>query len=280
MAGGGKNLYQKVQEAVKAVRKTVKGVPQVGIILGTGLGAILKQMEVQQTIDYRKVPHFSRSTVLSHAGRLVFGKFGGVKAVVMEGRFHCYEGYSMEAVTFPVRVIKALGAKFLFISNVAGGLNPQFQKGDLMLISDHINLMGANPLIGPNDERLGIRFPDMIEPYSSRLMKLARESASKNGIPLREGVYLGVMGPCLETRAEYRMMRAFGADAVGMSTVPEVITAVHAGLETLAVSAISDMCLPDALKPVVIEEIIEAANSASPKLACLFRSVIERLPAL
>jgi purine-nucleoside phosphorylase len=272
-----KNLYSKVQEAVQAIRKTARSSPKVGIILGTGLGIVRKQMKISSEIDYGKIPHFPKSTVQSHRGNLIFGQFGGQSVVVMEGRFHYYEGYSLEQVTFPVRVMKALGVKTLLVSNAAGGLNPQFQKGDLMLLNDHINFMGVNPLIGPNDDRLGLRFPDMIEPYSKKLLQLAKTSALKQGIPLKEGVYIGVTGPCLETRAEYRMMRAFGADAVGMSTVPEVIAAVQTGLETLAVSVITDICLADALKPVKIEEIIEAANSAGPKLAQVFSGVIEKL---
>jgi len=275
-----KDLYVKIREAVKAIRKISAAAPRAGIILGTGLGIIRKQMEVQTEIDYKKIPHFHAVTAHSHAGHLIFGKWGGIPTVVMEGRFHFYEGYSLEAVTFPVRVMKALGVRFLFVSNAAGGLNPQFKQGDLMAITDHINFMGVNPLIGPNDERLGVRFPDMIEPYSGRLLKLARESALKAGIDLQEGVYVGVAGPSLETRAEYRMMRGFGADAVGMSTVPEVITAVHAGLEVLGISVVTDLCLPDALKPVNIEEIVRTANKSGPKLAEVFKGVLERIPSL
>ncbi len=272
-----KDLYKKIMEAKKAIQKISKTVPRVGIVLGTGLGDVRKRMQLPQEIDYKKIPHFPQATAHSHAGRLVFGKFGGVPVVAMEGRFHFYEGYTMEQVTFPIRVMKALGVKYLLISNAAGGLDPHFSKGDVMLVTDHINFMPHNPLIGPNDERLGVRFPDMIEPYSKRLIKLAENTALKQELPLKQGIYIGVPGPCLETRAEYRMMRHFGADAVGMSTVPEAICAVHMNMEVLAVSVITDLCLPDALKPAKIDEIIEVAGKTGPKVAQLFSGVIEKI---
>lgn len=274
---GQKDLLKKISEAKKAIQKVSKSVPRIGIILGTGLGDFRKRIQIQAEIDYKKIPHFPHTTVQSHSGKLIFGKFSGVPVVVMEGRFHFYEGYSMEEVTFPVRVMKALGVRFLLISNASGGMNPGFNKGDLMLITDHINFMGTNPLIGPNDDKIGIRFPDMIEPYSKRLIKAAEQVALKQQIALKQGVYIGVTGPCLETRAEYRMMRMLGADAVGMSTVPEVIAAVHMGIEALAVSVITDICLPDALKPVKIHEIIDVANKSGPQLAGLLSGVVEKV---
>lgn len=272
-----KDLFKKVQEAKQAIQKISKLTPRVGLIMGTGLGAGQKKIEVEATIDYKKIPHFPHSTVKSHKGRLVLGKFAGLPVVVMEGRFHYYEGYSMEQVSFPVRVMKALGIRELIITNASGGLNPMFKKGDMMAIADHINFMGDNPLIGPHDDRFGDRFPDMIEPYSARLIKTAEEVALKEGLSIQKGTYIGVAGPCLETRAEYRMMRAWGADAVGMSTVPEVIVAAQLKLAVLAISVITDLCLPDALHPVKIEEIIATANKTEPKLARLLNGVLDRI---
>lgn len=267
-------LYEKVTEASNYIKSKTKIKPQFAIILGTGLGALAKAIKSESKIPYRKIPHFARSTVESHKGELILGKLKGKDVVAMEGRFHFYEGYSMEQVTFPVRVAKALGAKILIVSNVCGGLNPAYSIGDIMLISDHINLMGVNPLIGHNDERLGQRFPDMIEPYDQKLIKLAEDIAVKNGFEAHRGVYAALTGPCLETRAEYRFLRIIGADAVGMSTVPEVIVAVHAGLKTLGISVISDICLPDNLHPVDIKKIIAAGQSAEPKLTKIVKEVI------
>jgi len=272
-----KTLFEKTQQAKRAVQKVSKVVPRVGIILGTGLGVVRKQMEVRAEIDYRKIPHFPEPTALSHKGRLILGKLAGVPVVVMEGRYHAYEGCSPEQITLPVRLMHALGARTLLTSSAVGGMNPYFQKGDLMLVDDHINFMGMNPLMGPNEKRFGERFPDMSEPYSRKLMTLARKSALKNQLTLREGVLVAVTGPCLETRAEYRMMRSWGADAVGMSTVPEVIVANHMKMQVLAVSVITDLCLPDALKPINVPEVIEIANQAGPKLATLFKGVLEAL---
>jgi len=275
-----KILFQKVAEAKQSIRKVFKGVPRVGIILGTGLGDIRKRMDVTREIPYEKIPHFPKSTTLSHKGQLIFGKFSGVPVVVMEGRFHAYEGYSMGEVTFPVRVMKALGIKTLLISNAAGGLNPLHKKGDIVVIDDHINFMGINPLVGPNEDRLGIRFPDMSEPYSKKLIQLAEKVALQQELPLKKGVYIGVTGPCLETRAEYRMMRSWGVDVVGMSTVPEVIVAVHAGLKVLAFSVVTDLCLPDNLKPAKVEEIIAVAKKTGPQLANLIGGVLQKIPGL
>ncbi|MCM8774761.1 MAG: purine-nucleoside phosphorylase [Candidatus Omnitrophica bacterium] len=270
------DLLTRIRGAVRAIRRKMDHRPRVGIILGTGLGNFAKKIKVGGTIPYSKVPGFPVSTVESHAGNLVFGKLGDQDVVAMEGRFHYYEGYSLDEVTFPVRVIRELGSQVLVVSNAAGGLNLSFHKGEIVLIEDHINFMGVNPLIGPNEERLGPRFPDMSSPYSARLMKLAEEAACSLSIPVRRGVYLGVTGPNLETRAEYRMMRNLGADLVGMSTVPEVIVAVHMGLEVLGVSIVTDVCDPDHLEPVDIKEIIKTANEAGPKLDRLLEAAIKK----
>jgi len=259
-------LRKRIDEAAEAIRKTCPIEPRIAIILGTGLGTLADRIDVTQRISYESVPHFAKSTVATHAGELVLGNLAGKRVIAMSGRFHCYEGYSLQQVTFPVRVAKALGARALIVSCAAGGLNPQFSPGDLMVITDHINLMGDNPLIGPNDDALGPRYPDMSEPYTRELIALAESVALSKGIRLQRGVYLACPGPCLETAAEYRFMRIIGADAVGMSTVPEVIVAVHAGLQVLGFSAITDACLPDALAPADIQKIIAVANAAEPKL--------------
>jgi purine-nucleoside phosphorylase len=251
--------------------------PTVGIVLGTGLGSLVKQIQKPITVPFSECPHFPQVSVQSHAGNVVFGDLEGKKVVAMEGRFHHYEGYSLKQVTYPVRVMKALGIQTLVLSNAAGGLNPQHKKGDLMLITDHINLIGDSPLAGPNDDALGLRFPDMIEPYNQKLINLAKTCAKALRMGLREGVYVGVKGPQLETKAEYKWLRGMGADAVGMSTVPEAIAAVHAGLQTLAVSCITDLCIPETLKPVNIEEIIATANKAEPLITKLIAEVIKRI---
>jgi purine-nucleoside phosphorylase len=269
--------WDHVQEATRAVRTHWSGTPRVGIVLGTGLGALAQEIEAEAILPYPEIPHFPRSTVESHKGQLVCGTLAGHSVVAMEGRFHLYEGYTAAQVTFPIRVMKELGCRYLIVSNACGGLNPLYRKGDLMVIEDHINLLGHNPLIGPNDERLGPRFPDMIEPYDRALQALAMQAALEENIPAQRGVYVAVTGPNLETRAEYRFLRTIGADVVGMSTIPEVIVAVHCGLRTLGFSIVTDMCLPDALKPVSIEEIIAVANEAEIKLRTIVRRVLERL---
>ena len=266
---------ERVQEAAVAVRERFDRAADVAIILGTGLGRLAQEIVAEATIDYGDVPHFPLSTVESHAGRLLCGTLGGKTVVAMQGRFHRYEGYSLQQVTFPVRVLRALGARTLIVSNACGGMHPLWEAGDLMLIADHINLLGDNPLVGPNDDRLGTRFPDMSAAYDDGLRVLARKVALERQIPLREGVYVAVAGPNLETRAEYRFLRAIGADVVGMSTVPEVIVAVHAGMRVLGLSIITDSCLPDALAPATVEEIIAVANAAEPKLSELVRGVLE-----
>jgi purine-nucleoside phosphorylase len=249
----------------------------VAIVLGTGLGGLAKEIDVEATIPYSDIPGFPLSTVESHAGRLLCGMLGGKTVVAMRGRFHRYEGYTLRQVTFPVRVLRALGAETLVVSNACGGMNPLWAPGDVMLIADHINLLGDNPLIGENDDRLGVRFPDMSMPYDPALRELARSVAAKERILLREGVYVAIQGPSLETRAEYRMLRLLGGDVVGMSTVPEVIVAIHAGMRVLGCSIITDACLPDALEPVDLATIIAAAGRAEPKLTALVRGVVECL---
>src|SRR5919202_1855896 len=268
---------EQIDLAAQVVRERFDGQPTVGVILGTGLGALAREIEVDVSISYGDIPGFPLSTVESHEGRLLCGSLGGKAVVAMQGRFHLYEGYTAQQVTFPVRVLRALGADTLIVSNACGGMNPLWNPGDLMLIADHINLLGDNPLIGPNDERLGPRFPDMSQPYDARLRELAREVAVREKILLREGVYVAVPGPNLETRAEYRFLRAVGADVVGMSTVTEVIVAVHGGMRVLGISIITDVCLPDALEPVDIEDIIATANAAEKKLRVLVRRVVGEL---
>jgi purine-nucleoside phosphorylase len=268
--------WEHVQQASRMVRSRWSGTPSVGLVLGTGLGALAREIEAEATIPYPDIPFFPKSTVDSHKGQLVCGRLAGHGVIAMEGRFHLYEGYSPGQVTFPIRVMRELGCQLLVVSNAAGGLNPQCSKGDLIVIEDHINLMGQNPLIGPNDERLGPRFPDLIEPYDRELQNLALRVALEQNIIAHRGVYVAVVGPNLETRAEYRFLRAIGADVVGMSTVPEVLVAVHSGMRVVGFSIITDMCLPDALQPVRIEEIIATANEAEAKLRTVVRGVLER----
>jgi purine-nucleoside phosphorylase len=271
------DMYAAVERAASAVRAKFDARPDAAIILGTGLGRLASQIEASVVIDYRDIPGFPLSTVESHAGRLLCGRLAGKTVVAMQGRFHRYEGYSLRQVTFPVRVLRALGAETLIVSNACGGLHPLWSVGDLMLIADHINLQGDSPLIGPNDERLGPRFPDLSAPYDAALRRLAREVALDEKLEFREGVYVAVTGPNLETRAEYRFLRAIGADVVGMSTVPEVLVAIHGGMRVLGVSIVTDMCLPDALEPATLAKIVAAANAGEPKLATLVRGVLERL---
>ena len=268
--------WEHVQQASRMVRSRWSGKPSVGLVLGTGLGALAREIEAEATIPYPDIPFFPKSTVESHKGQLVCGRLAGHGVIAMEGRFHLYEGYSPWQVTFPIRVMRELGCQLLVVSNAAGGLNPLCSKGDLIVIEDHINLMGQNPLIGPNDERLGPRFPDLIEPYDRELQNLALRVAMEQNIIAHRGVYVAVVGPNLETRAEYRFLRAIGADVVGMSTVPEVLVAVHSGMRVVGFSIITDMCLPDALQPVRIEEIIATANEAEAKLRTVVRGVLER----
>jgi purine-nucleoside phosphorylase len=266
-----------IETTADVVRARFATPPEVAIILGTGLGGLASRIEDVVAIAYGELPGFPLSTVESHHGRLLCGTLAGRTVVAMQGRFHRYEGYSLRQVTFPVRVLRALGAEVLVVSNACGGMHPLWHEGDLMLIADHINLLGDNPLIGPNDDRLGPRFPDMSAPYDPALRALARAEAARLGVTLREGVYVAVPGPNLETRAEYRMLRALGADVVGMSTVPEVIVAVHGGMRVLGISIITDLCLPDALAPASVEKIIGVAARAEPGLTALIAGVVEGL---
>lgn len=270
-------LRSNINEAVQFLRTKTSAEPPIGIILGTGLGGLVHEIKVETTIDYSDIPHFPVSTVESHKGKLIFGTLGGKQVVAMQGRFHYYEGYTMQQVTFPVRVMKFLGVKTLLISNAAGGMNPLFVKGDVMLITDHINLLGDNPLIGTNDDTLGPRFPDMTEPYTKELIALAEKVALDLKIRLQNGVFVAVTGPNLETRAEYRFLRGIGADVVGMSTVPEVIVAVHQSMRVLGFSIVTDECFPDALKPVSLQEVIAVATKAEPKLTSIMKDVVTRL---
>ena len=270
-------IRKQLEETIPVIREHYKGTPLIGIILGTGLGEVAKAIDVEVEIPYEQIPHFAVSTVESHAGKLLFGTLSGVPVMAMQGRFHYYEGWTMKQITYPVRVMKALGAKMLLVSNAAGGLNPLFRPGDIMLITDHINLIGDNPLIGRNDDSLGPRFPDMFNAYTKELRDIAEQTALELGIRLVQGVYVALSGPNLETPAEYRFLRIIGADAVGMSTVPEVIVAVHSGMKVLGFSVITDMCLPDALKPVTLEEILATAATADEKMARLVKAVVPRV---
>ena len=269
-------LFGQIEEAVSAIRGHWDGQPHAGIILGTGLGSLVERIDVEATIDYDDLPHFLRSTALTHRGRLVCGRIEGLPVMAMEGRFHQYEGYSLKQITLPVRVMKAMGAGLLVVSNACGAMNPYFRCGDIMVIEDHINLMGDNPLIGVNDDRLGPRFPDMCQPYDQKLIEAALEIARRENIVAQQGVFVAVTGPNLETRAEYRFLRAIGADVVGMSTVPEVIVAIHCGLRVVGFSIITDMCLPDALEPSDVQRIIATANAAEPSLRKLVLGVLAR----
>ena len=266
-----------INAAADAVRARFPSVPDVAIVLGTGLGGLAREIEVATSVEYADIPGFPLSTVESHAGRLLCGTLGGKTVVAMQGRFHRYEGYSLQQVTFPVRVLRALGAETLIVSNACGGMREEWAPGDLMVIADHINLLGDNPLVGENDDRLGVRFPDMSAPYDGELRALAHAVAGAQGTVLREGVYVAVTGPNLETRAEYRKLRTLGADVVGMSTVPEVIVAVQGGMRVLGLSIITDQCIPETLVPAELATIIATAGRAEPRLTALVRGVLERL---
>lgn len=268
---------QKRDEALVFIQSKTDRKPNYMLILGTGLGQLADEMIVESEIYYDEIPHFPVSTVESHAGKLLFGTLGGKEVVAMQGRFHYYEGYTMQQITFPVRVLKANGVDTLIVSNACGGMNTNFSRGDIMLIHDHINLLGDNPLIGPNDPELGPRFPDMSEPYTERLMDIAQTVALEEKIVMHQGVYVALSGPMMETKSEYRYLRLLGADVVGMSTVPEVIAAVHMGMEVLGISVITDECFPDALEPIDIEQVLEAAAMAEPKMTRVIIRVLEKL---
>jgi purine-nucleoside phosphorylase len=267
-------LHDQVEEAAQVIRSSWDIEAHAGIILGTGLGSLVEEIEVDVSFDYNEIPHFPQSTATSHAGRLLCGTLQGLPVVAMEGRMHMYEGYPLKQITLPVRVMKALGANLLVVSNACGGLNPDYKCGEIMVIEDQINLMGDNPLIGINDDRLGPRFPDMCEPYDLALVDRALEVARQEGIVAHKGVYVAVAGPNLETRAEYRFLRTIGADVVGMSTVPEVLVAVHSGMRSVGFSIITDMCIPDELTPADVSEIIAVANEAEPRLRVLVLGVL------
>lgn len=271
------HTYEQVMAPVTWLNERVKAVPKVGIILGTGLGSLADEITKRTVFPYAEIPGFVQSTVSSHKGELVFGQLDGVPVVAMEGRFHFYEGYSMDQITLPVRVMRGLGAEILVVSNAAGGMNPMMHQGDIVILDDHINLMGVNPLVGPNDDRLGPRFPDMCRPYDPELLEMAEHAAVHFGIRARRGVYVGLTGPCLETRAEYRFLRQIGADCVGMSTVPEVIVGVHCGFRVLGLSVITDQCFPDVLEPVDIGKIIATAQAAEPGMKALIRGVLRKV---
>jgi len=270
-------LINKINETLAVIREETKDEYPVGIILGTGLGGLVKDIKIECEIDYSLLPHFPLSTVESHKGKLIFGTIGDKKVVAMQGRFHFYEGYTMQQITYPVRVMKFLGVKTLLVSNACGGMNPHYRRGDVMLMADHINLIGDNPLIGKNEDELGPRFPDMSEPYSYELIQIAEDAAIENKIKVQKGVYVAVPGPNLETKAEYRFLRSIGADVVGMSTIPENIVANHMGMKVLGISIVTDECFPDSLKPVNVEEIIAAAMKAEPKMTLIMKEVIKRL---
>lgn len=272
-----KNLLEKINETLEVVRKFSGKEYPIGIILGTGLGGLVSEIEIEHIIEYDKLPHFPLSTVESHSGKLILGSINGKNVVAMQGRFHYYEGYTMQQITYPVRVMKFLGVKTLLVSNACGGMNPIYRRGDIMIMNDHINLIGDNPLIGKNEESLGPRFPDMSEPYDKKLIELAEKIALENGIKLQKGVYVAVPGPNLETKAEYRFLRATGADVVGMSTIPENIVANHMGIKVLGISIITDECFPDSLEPVDVKEIIETAINAEPKMTKILKEVIKQI---
>ena len=269
-------LWQNLSDAREAIRKKISWKPEIAIVLGTGLGNLTQRVKIEGVFPYSQIPHFPVSTVESHKGQLVLGTLGDKKVAMMEGRFHGYEGYSMQEVAFPIRVLAQLGAKTLIVTNAAGGLNLKYKKGQLILIEDHINLLGVNPLIGPNEDRLGPRFPDLSQPYSKRLLELTEKAAREEKVEVARGVYVAVLGPNLETRAEYRFLKGIGADLVGMSTVPEVLAGVHMGMEILGVACVTDVCDPDHLEPVDIKEIIKTANEAGPRLDRLLESAIKK----
>ena len=272
-------MRDKIRETAEFLNRRLNKPPEIGMITGTGLGALTKRITADLRMPYEEIPNFPRSTVEGHSGMLVAGRVSGRPIVAMEGRFHLYEGYSAEEVTFPVRVMASLGVKYLLMSSAAGGLNPQFEQGDLMLVTDHINLKGMNPLRGPNLDEFGPRFPDMSRAYPANLIRIARQEALRSGIMVRQGVYVGVLGPSLETPAETRFLRMIGGDAVGMSTVSQTIVAVHCGLSVLAIAVITNVNLPDCMEQTSIEEVIAASQKAGTILADLWDRIISRLPA-
>lgn len=271
------NLYDRIEETAAFLRTKTDLAPVAGIILGSGLGLLADHVSEAVAIPYSEIPHFPSSTVVGHAGKLIFGMLGGKQVMLMAGRFHYYEGYSLDEVTFPVRVMKAMGAQTLLVSNAAGGMNRDYKVGDIAIITDHINLHPEHPLRGPNDERLGPRFPDMSEPYSLELIARAKEIALEQGIDVKTGVYVGLQGPTFETRAEYHWLHTIGGDLVGMSTVPEVIVAIHGGMRCFGASIVTDLGIREELNVITHEEVLEAANAAAPKLAAIFTGLVQKL---
>lgn len=271
------SLRDKIAEAKEFIESRSKVKPKIGMILGTGLGTLAKEIEIEAIVSYRDIPHFAVSTAPGHEGNLILGKLSGKMIMAMQGRFHLYEGYSLQEITFPIRIMKEMGVELLIESNAVGGMNPNFKAGDLMIIIDHINLTGSNPLSGPNDERLGPRFPDMSEPYDKKLIELTERIAIEEKIGIQKGVYVGLTGPNFETPAEYRFLRLIGADAVGMSTVPEVIVARHSGLRVLGISCITDECIPDRLEEVDFRKVIQVAKKVEPVLTRLIKRVLREI---
>jgi purine-nucleoside phosphorylase len=269
-------MLTQFKESVDFILSKTAVKPSVGIVLGTGLGGLVKEIEVIDEISYADIPNFPVSTVESHSGKLIFGKLGGKDVVAMQGRFHFYEGYDLKQVTYPIRVMKLLGIEKLFVSNASGGVNPDFIVGEIMILNDHINFFPGNPLIGKNFDELGPRFPDMSEPYCPEMIQLAKDIANENNIRIAEGTYLGLTGPTLETPAEYKFVRTIGADAVGMSTVPEVIVARHMEIPCFAISIITDLGVPGKIKKVSLEEVIEVASRQEPKMTLILRELIAR----
>ncbi|MBT3317853.1 purine-nucleoside phosphorylase [bacterium] len=271
------DLWTRINDAAQFIKDKCDTQPEIGLILGTGLGALVDKIDVEISLSFEEIPHFVPSTAPSHHGNLVIGKLGGKSIIAMQGRVHYYEGYSMQEITLPVRVMKALGAETLIMSNAVGGMNPQLAPGDITIISDQINLMGDNPLIGANDDRLGVRFPDMSEPYSNDLIVLAEKSALELKLSLKRAVYCAVAGPNLETAGEYRYLRSIGADTVGMSIVPECVAAVHSGMKVIGFSVVTDACFPDTLQPANAQDIIKVATKTEPDLCKLVTEVVSRI---
>jgi len=269
-------MLKKIIETTEFIHDQIGGKPEVGIVLGTGLGALAKEIEVTDVLEYKDIPNFPVSTVESHSGKLIFGLLGGKKVMAMQGRFHYYEGYSMQEVTFPIRVMKMLGVNKIFLSNASGGVNPDFEIGEIMIVNDHINLFPEHPLTGPNLDQLGDRFPDMSDAYNKELIELAKTIAAENDLKVSEGVYAGLSGPTLETPAEYNYVRIIGADTVGMSTVPEVIVARHMGIPVFAVSIITDLGVKGKIKKVTVEDVIAVANKQEPKMTVIMKELIAR----
>lgn len=270
-------LRQQLEESVQAIAARTAFRPSIGLILGSGLGGLTKELQTEAELDYAEIPHMPQATAPGHEGKLSLGRLGGRLVAVLSGRFHYYEGHTSSSIAYPIRLVRALGAQTLFLTSIVGSMNPKMPPGSLVMLDDHINLMGLNPLIGPNDEAVGPRFPDMSQPYDLELRRLAIQAANEQRLPLHEGVYVAVAGPNLETRAEYRMLRQIGADVVGMSMVPEVLVARHCGLRVLAVTVVSDACIPETLKPASLEELLRVARETEPKLTALLRTVMQRM---